>query len=53
MNIDNLKTRLLKPALIMAGLGLISSNAFAAGTVTGTIEASIAKYKKDVVVPGF
>jgi plastocyanin len=50
MNIDNLKKRLLKPALLTAGVGLISSSAFAAGTVTGTIDATIAKYKKDAVV---
>jgi plastocyanin len=50
MNIDNLKKQVLKPALLMAGLGLMSTNAFAAGTVTGTIDASVPKFKKDAVV---
>ncbi|NTU52918.1 MAG: hypothetical protein HGA97_04285 [Chlorobiaceae bacterium] len=50
MSIVNLKRRLLKPALLMAGAGLISSSALAAGTVSGTIDATLAKYKKDTVV---
>jgi len=50
MKIDNLKKRLLTPALLVAGLGLISSNAFAVGTVTGSIDTAVAKYKKDYVV---
>jgi plastocyanin len=50
MKIDNLKKRLLTPALLVAGLGLISSNAFAVGTVTGSIDTAVAKYKKDSVV---
>lgn len=50
MNIDQLKKKVLKPALMIAGMGLISANAFAAGTVTGTIDASVPKFKKDAVV---
>jgi plastocyanin len=50
MNIDNLKKRLLKPAVLVAGIGLISTNAFSAGTVTGSIDAAAPKFKKDVVV---
>jgi plastocyanin len=50
MNIDNLKKKVLKPALLMAGMGLMSANAFAAGTVSGTIDASVPKFKKDAVV---
>lgn len=48
--IDNLKKRLHKAALLVAGIGLVSSTAFGAGTVSGTIDAAIAKYKKDTVV---
>lgn len=50
MNIVNLKRGLRKSALVLAGLGLICSDALAAGTVSGTIDATMAKYKKDTVV---
>ncbi len=42
--------KFLKSALLMTGFGLMASNAFSAGTITGTIEASSDKYKKDAVV---
>ncbi|HWR00984.1 MAG TPA: carboxypeptidase regulatory-like domain-containing protein [Chlorobaculum sp.] len=45
-----MKSGLLKTAMITAGFGLLSSSAFAAGTVTGTVDTSVPKYKKDVVV---
>jgi plastocyanin len=45
-----MKIGLLKTAIIAAGFGFISSNAFCAGTVTGSVDASVPKYKKDVVV---
>jgi len=45
-----MKSTLLKSALVIAGLGLVSSPAFCAGTVTGTIDTAVAKYKKDAVV---
>lgn len=46
MKIEKLKQKLLKPALMLTGFGLMSTNAFGAGTV----DASVAKYKKDAVV---
>ena len=45
-----IKSKSLKTALLMTCFGLMSSNAFCGGTVTGTVDASIAKYKKDAVV---
>ncbi len=50
MKIEKLKQKLLKPALMLTGFGLMSTNAFGAGTVSGTVDASVAKYKKDAVV---
>ena len=47
---SRMKIGLLKTAIIAAGFGFISSNAFCAGTVTGSVDASVPKYKKDVVV---
>ena len=44
------KTKFLKTALFMTSFGFIASNAFCAGTITGTVDASIAKYKGDAVV---
>jgi plastocyanin len=45
-----IKSTFLKTALLVAGFGVLSSNAFCAGTVTGTVDTAIAKYKKDTVV---
>jgi plastocyanin len=50
MKIDNLKKSLLKSAMLMTGFGMLSANAFAAGTVSGTVDASMPKFKKDAVV---
>jgi len=44
------KSNFLKTALLMTGFGLVASNAFCAGTITGTVDASIPKYKADAVV---
>ncbi|NTV91857.1 MAG: methylamine utilization protein, partial [Chlorobiaceae bacterium] len=44
------KRKFVKTALIAAGFGFMASNAFCIGTVTGTVDASIVKYKKDAVV---
>ncbi|NTU58690.1 MAG: methylamine utilization protein [Chlorobiaceae bacterium] len=44
-----MKSGFLKTALMVAGLGFVSTNAFA-GTVTGTVDASNPKFKKDAVV---
>jgi plastocyanin len=44
------KSSFLKAALIAAGLGFFSSTAFCVGTVTGTIDTALPKYKKDTVV---
>jgi plastocyanin len=46
----NMKSTFFKTALFLTGFGFLSSNAFSAGTVSGTIDASVAKYKKDTVV---
>ncbi|NTV01366.1 MAG: methylamine utilization protein [Chlorobiaceae bacterium] len=45
-----IKSTFLKTAILAAGFGMLSSNAFCAGTVTGAIDAANAKYKKDAVV---
>ena len=45
-----IKSGLLKTAIIAAGFGFVSTNAFSAGTVTGTVDVAVPKYKKDVVV---
>lgn len=45
-----MKSRLMKYALLLAGFGIISSNAFAGGIVSGSVDVSNAKYKKDCVV---
>ncbi|NTU68196.1 MAG: methylamine utilization protein [Chlorobiaceae bacterium] len=45
-----MKSTFIKTAILAAGFGMLSSNAFCAGTVTGTIDAANAKYKKDTVV---
>ena len=44
------KTKFLKTALLMTSFGFIASNAFCGGTITGTVDASIPKYKGDAVV---
>ncbi len=44
------KSTLLKATLLTACFGFIGSNAFCAGTVTGTVNAAVPKYKKDTVV---
>jgi plastocyanin len=45
-----IKSKSLKTALLVSCLGFISSNAFCAGTVSGTVDAAMPKYKKDTVV---
>lgn len=45
-----MKSKSLKTALLMSCFGFITSNAFCGGTVSGTVDAAIAKYKKDTVV---
>ncbi|NTU90325.1 MAG: methylamine utilization protein [Chlorobiaceae bacterium] len=45
-----IKTTFLKAAVLAAGFGLFTSSAFCAGTVTGTIDTALPKYKKDAVV---
>ena len=45
-----MKSGLLKTAIIAAGFGFVSTNAFCAGTVTGSVDVAVPKYKKDVVV---
>ena len=44
------KSKLVKSALLMTTFGFLASNAYCGGTVTGSVDASIAKYKKDAVV---
>ena len=44
------KSSLLKTAFLMTSFGFIASNAFCGGTITGTVDASIPKYKADAVV---
>ena len=44
------KSMFLKTALLVTGFGFMASNAFCAGTITGTIDASNPKYKADAVV---
>ena len=46
----NIKSKSLKSALLMTCFGFITSTAFCGGTVTGTVDAALAKYKKDAVV---
>jgi len=43
-------SKFLKTALLMTGFGLMASNAFCGGTITGTVDASNPKYKGDAVV---
>jgi len=43
-------SKFLKSALLMTSFGFIASNAFCGGTITGTVDASIPKYKTDAVV---
>jgi plastocyanin len=45
-----IKSTFLKTALLAAGFGIISSNAFCAGTVTGSVDVTVPKYKKDNVI---
>jgi plastocyanin len=44
------KSKLMKAALLMTCFGFISTNAFCAGSVTGTVDTAVPKYKKDTVV---
>ncbi len=44
------KSSLLKTTLLAAAFGFISSNAFCGGTVSGTVDSTPPKYKKDTVV---
>ena len=46
----NIKSKSLKSALFMTCFGFITSTAFCGGTVTGTVDVALAKYKKDAVV---
>ena len=43
-------SKFLKTALLMTAFGFMASNAFSAGTITGTVDASNPKYKGDAVV---
>ncbi len=43
-------TRFIKTAVLMAGLGFITTNALCNGTITGTIDTNMPKYKGDAVV---
>ena len=45
-----MKSAFLKTAVLAAGFGMFASNAFCAGTVSGSVDVSNAKYKKDAVV---
>jgi plastocyanin len=45
-----LKSGFMKTSLMLTCFTFIASNAFCGGTVTGTVDATIAKYKKDAVV---
>ena len=40
----------LKTALLISSFGFITSNAFCGGTITGTIDTNMPKYKGDAVV---
>jgi len=42
--------RFIKTALMMASFGFITTNAFCNGTITGTIDTNMPKYKGDAVV---
>lgn len=44
------KGKTLKAAFLAASFGFIASTGFCGGTVTGTVEATPPKYKKDTVV---
>ena len=44
------KSKFMKTALLMAGFGFMSANAFCAGTITGKVNTNIPKYAADVVV---
>ena len=46
----NTTPRFIKTALLMASFGFITSNAFCNGTITGTIDTNMPKYKGDAVV---
>ncbi|NTU96719.1 MAG: methylamine utilization protein [Chlorobiaceae bacterium] len=43
-------SKVLKTALLGACIGFIGTDAFGAGTVTGSVDAPFPKYKKDTVV---
>lgn len=45
-----IKSKSLKTALLMSCFGFIASNAFCGGTVTGSVDAAVPKFKKDAVV---
>ena len=42
--------RFIKTAALMAGFGFIATNAFCNGTITGTIDTNMPRYKGDAVV---
>ncbi|MEI7708284.1 MAG: carboxypeptidase regulatory-like domain-containing protein [Chlorobium sp.] len=42
--------RFIKTAALMAGFGFITTNAFCNGTITGTIDTNMPKYKGNAVV---
>ena len=42
--------RFIRTALLMASFGFITTNAFCNGTITGTIDTNMPKYKGDAVV---
>ncbi len=44
------KSKSMKSALLMTCFGFITSTAFCGGTVTGAVDATLVKYKKDTVV---
>ena len=46
----NSTRRFLKTALIITSFGFITTNAYCNGTITGTIETDLTKYKGDTVV---
>ncbi|MEI8186208.1 MAG: carboxypeptidase regulatory-like domain-containing protein [Chlorobiaceae bacterium] len=46
----NNTTRFIKTVLFMTSFGFITTNAFCSGTITGTIDTNMPKYKGDAVV---
>jgi plastocyanin len=50
LNMLKSKTTCIKTSLLMALFGLMTSNAFCGGTITGTIQTDLQKYKKGAVV---